>query len=70
MRPTALSFTDTTERTWYRGAVKYLSDEGLTKGIISTTFAPAAALTPAMLVTAIYRLDGDRNPHVSTLSPM
>jgi hypothetical protein len=58
----AWSFTDVTETTWCHDAVKYVYDKGLMKGVDQTTFAPAATLTRAMLVTVIYRLAGQPEP--------
>jgi hypothetical protein len=58
----AWSFTDVTEDTWCHDAVEYVFDRGLMKGVSQTSFEPYATLTRAMLVTVIYRLDGQPEP--------
>ena len=60
--PVTWAFTDVSEDTWCHDAVEYVHDRGLMKGVSPTTFAPAATLTRAMLVTVIYRLDGQPEP--------
>lgn len=59
---TAWSFDDVSQDTWCHDAIVYVYDKGLMKGVDPVTFAPAAALTRAMLVTVIYRLDGLPEP--------
>ncbi len=51
-------FTDVSESDWFYDAVKYVSENSLMSGTTTTTFAPNNNMTRAMLVTVLYRLDG------------
>ncbi len=52
-------FSDVSEYAWYVTAVKYVYNKGLMKGVTSTLFDPTGDLTRGMLVTILYRLDGE-----------
>lgn len=52
-------FSDVSEYTWYVTAVKYVYNKGLMKGVTDTLFDPTGDLTRGMLVTILYRLDGE-----------
>ena len=52
-------FSDVSEYTWYVTAVEYVYNKGLMKGVTSTLFDPTGDLTRGMLVTILYRLDGE-----------
>ncbi len=52
-------FTDIEETAWYYDAVDYVVEKGLMDGVDDTTFAPNDSTTRAMLVTILYRLDGE-----------
>ena len=56
-------FTDVNESNWFYDAVKFVSSRGLMNGTGESTFAPNANLTRAMLVTVLYRYEGE--PRVS-----
>ena len=58
-----ISFLDVKTTDWYFNAVKYVSDSDLIKGSNAYTFDPNTKLTRGMLVTILYRMDG--NPKVS-----
>ena len=57
-------FKDVTKDDWFFDAVKYASEHQLFKGTSDTAFSPDLAMTRAMLVTVLYRLDGE--PKVDT----
>lgn len=52
------AFADVGSTTWYGKAVEYVSGRGLMNGTGSDIFSPGKAMTRAMLVTALYRLEG------------
>lgn len=62
----AAQFTDVPINAWYYNAVDYVVKNGLFTGISSTSFEPNTAMNRAMLVTVLYRLEGE--PSVSGLS--
>lgn len=53
-------FSDVSEYTWYVTAVKYVYNKGMMNGVSNTLFEPMGDLTRAMLVTILYRMDGQR----------
>lgn len=62
--PTALviahfPFTDVAAKSWYYSNVAYTYNNMLFKGVTDTTFAPAATMTRGMLVTTLWRLEGE-----------
>lgn len=62
-----LPFTDVNIGDWYYDAVSYVYANGLMDGVSSTTFAPDANMTRAMLVTILWRMEGE--PVVNYLLP-
>ena len=52
-------FTDVTEDDWFYEAVKYANENKLFNGVSSTEFGPNVSMTRAMLVTVLYRLEGE-----------
>ena len=55
----ALPFTDVEEGAWYYDAVAYVYDKGMMTGVTDTTFEPDATTTRGMIVTMLYRLEGE-----------
>lgn len=51
-------FTDVKESDWYYKAVRYVHENGLFSGTSDTTFSPNTAMTRAMLVTVLWRVEG------------
>ncbi len=56
------SFTDVSEGKWYYDAVKFAVTKELFKGTSATTFSPDGNMTRGMLVTVLWRLDGQSAP--------
>ena len=54
-----MPFVDVIQGDWFYDAVKYVFDSSLMNGTSATTFAPNANLTRAMLVTILYRYEGE-----------
>lgn len=54
-----LPFTDVSENDWFYDDVVFVYEEGLFAGTSDTTFSPNADMTRAMLVTVLYRLEGE-----------
>ena len=63
----AMAFADVAEGAWYADAVNYVYANGLMDGTSATTFAPDANMTRAMLVTILWRMEGE--PVVNYLLP-
>ena len=53
-----LPFTDVRESDWFYEDVAFAYEDGLFAGTSDTTFSPNASMTRAMLVTVLYRLEG------------
>lgn len=53
------AFTDVKESDWFYGAVAYAVGKGLMNGTSATLFSPNMNLTRAMLVTILYRNEGE-----------
>lgn len=64
---TGLPFVDIEEGKWYYPSVEYAVDNGLFNGVDSTHFAPDRAMSRAMLVSVLYRMEG--SPAVSGNMP-
>ncbi len=56
-------FADVTKNDWFYDDVQFAVENGLFNGTSNTTFSPNAAMNRAMLVTVLYRLEGE--PKVS-----
>ena len=54
----ASAFTDVADSAYYADAVKWATEQGITKGISSTLFGPDDICTRAQIVTFLYRLYG------------
>ncbi|MCD8049107.1 MAG: S-layer homology domain-containing protein [Clostridia bacterium] len=57
-------FTDVNTSLWYHEYIDYVLENGLMNGTGGTTFEPDTATTRAMIVTILYRLEGE--PKVNT----
>ena len=53
------SYTDVSEKEWYFDAVQYASQNGLMNGIGNGKFDPEGSMTRAMLVTVLWRYEGE-----------
>lgn len=53
-------YKDVKENEWYYEAVKFVSSNGIIKGISDEEFGISIMITRAMLVTALYRYDGEK----------
>ncbi len=53
-----LPFTDVSNSDWYYDAVKYVFDNNIMSGTSSTLFSPNLKTTRGMIVTILYRLEG------------
>ena len=60
-------FTDVKESDWFHAYVDYVVSKGLMQGVSADRFAPNAATTRAMIVTILYRLEGE--PAVTGANP-
>ena len=56
----ASAFTDVADSVYYADAVKWATEQGITKGISSTLFGPDATCTRAQIVTFLYRMYGSK----------
>ncbi len=56
--PGSLPFADVQGNTWYYDPVCFVWERGLMKGVGTTTFAPQAPMTRAMLATVLWRMAG------------
>ena len=53
-----LPFTDVSRTSWFYADAAFVYEKGLFSGTDSSTFSPDASMTRAMLVTVLYRLEG------------
>ena len=56
----ASAFTDVADSAYYADAVKWATEQGITKGISSTMFGPDETCTRAQIVTFLYRMYGSK----------
>ena len=56
----ASAFTDVADSAYYADAVKWATEQGITKGISSTLFGPDETCTRAQIVTFLYRMYGSK----------
>ena len=54
-----LPFTDVSTSDWFYSDVMFVYENGLSSGTDSRSFSPNASMTRAMLVTVLYRLEGE-----------
>lgn len=59
-------FTDVTQSAWYSQAVNYVTRSGLMSGTSTGVFSPDGAMTRAMLVTVLWRAEGQPEAASST----
>lgn len=52
-------FTDLGNHAWAADAINALADDGIIKGTSEDEFSPAAKITRGMLVTVLYRMEGE-----------
>ena len=52
-------FSDVDAAQKYRADIDYVAEKGIMQGTTETTFAPDAELTRAMMVTILYRMEGE-----------
>jgi hypothetical protein len=57
--PALTSLRDVAASDWYYEDVKFVTENGLFKGVSATEFAPNARMTRAMLATVLHRLAGE-----------
>jgi len=65
--PAQKGFTDVKKADWFYDDVQYVADKGLMMGTSDTKFSPAASISRGMLVTILYRLEGE--PAVTGTAP-
>ncbi len=59
-KPTApMPFTDVSLGDWFYDDVKYVYENGLMNGTSDSKFSPYSTLTRAMVVTVLYRIEGE-----------
>lgn len=69
-KPTeAMNFTDVSVSDSFYDAVKYVYEEGLMNGVSDTRFAPESTLTRAMVVTILYRIEGEPSTRYNGMFP-
>lgn len=56
----ASAFADVADSAYYADAVKWATEQGITKDISSTLFGPDETCTRAQIVTFLYRLYGSK----------
>ncbi|MBQ7572875.1 MAG: S-layer homology domain-containing protein [Clostridia bacterium] len=61
-------FSDVVTSDWYYDDVVYVNENGLMNGTDSDLFAPENSTTRAMIVTILWRLDGEQKGGISTFS--
>lgn len=54
----AMSFTDVKSSDWFYNSVKYVYENGIMAGTSTTKFSPDTNLTRGMIVTMLYRVEG------------
>lgn len=62
-----VKFSDVKEAAWYADAVNYVTSEGIMNGVGGGAFAPDSTTTRAMIVTMLYRMEGQ--PKVTAGNP-
>lgn len=59
-------FRDVTESDWFYDDVRFANQNGLFNGVEKDLFAPEEPMTRGMLVTVLWRLDGETAPKTAT----
>ena len=62
-----MSFTDVADKAYYRDAVAWAVENGITKGTTATTFSPNATCTRAQAVTFLWRAAGSPEPETRAM---
>ena len=62
-----MSFTDVADKAYYRDAVEWAVENGITKGTTATTFSPNATCTRAQAVAFLWRTAGSPKPETRTM---
>ena len=62
-----ISFTDVADKAYYRDAVEWAVENGITKGTTATTFSPNATCTRAQAVTFLWRAAGSPEPETRAM---
>ena len=57
--PEPLPFGDVDDGDWFADAVRFVYENGMMNGVSETSFAPHATTSRCMLVTILYRLEGE-----------
>lgn len=57
-----LPFTDVKDADWFYNDVVYVYEKGLMNGVTGTTFEPLSETTRGMIVTILWRMDGQPAP--------
>lgn len=57
--PEPLPFDDVDDGDWFADAVRFVYENGMMNGVSETGFAPNAATSRSMIVTILYRLEGE-----------
>ena len=65
--PETPAFDDVAQDAWYYGAVSRCAREGLMTGTAQNLFSPDLPMSRAMLVTALYRLEGEPQSGLESL---
>lgn len=63
-----LPFDDAAEGDWYYDAVKYVYEKGLMSGTSDNAFSPYSSTSRAMIVTILYRMEGEPEAAASAFS--
>ena len=61
-------FSDVPENAWFRDAVQYMLDNEMMNGVTATTFGPNTTTTRGMIVTILYRLEGEPDAAASSFT--
>ena len=61
-------FVDVSARDWFHEAVDFAVEQGLFGGMSANTFEPETAMTRAMLVTVLWRYEGEPDAPANTFS--
>lgn len=63
-----MSFADVSANDWFHAAVKFVYEKGMMSGTAANAFSPNAATTRGMLVTILYRMEGEPEAKASSFS--
>lgn len=61
-------FSDVKKGAWYEGAVDFVLSSDLMNGVSDTEFEPNGVMTRAMLVTVLWRLEGEPGNYINLFS--